>query len=241
MPSNQKKVIILHYRAWILWSGIGLFILAIATFIILAFYSLDKFSLPRLFAIQSEYDFLFEENDALKKKLSNVQQTAANCEVVSQLEKSAAINLKNTITTLEKENATLSDDIVFYDRLMNPENVRTGIDFLPPVLIPYQQDNTFFYRLVVFQLRDRYRRISGKMSIDIIGEKEGKNLSLPLHKLSETVSKNIKLSFVYYQEIEGIILLPPGFKPYTIRLRAQMRDKRKSKRDKIYQWKVKSV
>lgn len=114
------------------------------------------------------------------------------------------------IKVLESENARLKEDLTFFESLL-PTNIGTQGIAIQRFRADMVTPNQLRYRLLVIQGEKNTREFSGDLGLTVTVMQGGKSVMInyPDHK-SSTDSARFKLSFKYYQRVEGIITLPEG-------------------------------
>lgn len=116
----------------------------------------------------------------------------------------------NQIKVLESENVRLKEDLAFFESLL-PTNIGTeGIAiqrFRADMLTP----NQLRYRLLVIQGEKTAREFNGDLGLVVTVMQGGKSvmINFPDHKVGADAAR-FKLSFKYYQRVEGVLTLPEG-------------------------------
>lgn len=116
----------------------------------------------------------------------------------------------NQIKILESENVRLKEDLAFFESLL-PTNIGSqGITiqrFRADLITP----NQLRYRLLVIQ-GQATREFAGDLGLAVTVFQGGKNivLNFPDANKGNTDTARFKLSFKYYQRVEGVLTLPEG-------------------------------
>ena len=76
------------------------------------------------------------------------------------------------------------------------------------------------------------------MKLAIEGTVKGETRTLEWKELASNVKKQSKFRFRYFQNMEGDILLPDGFKPAWIHITILPKGKKYKKLEKSYSWSI---
>lgn len=125
----------------------------------------------------------------------------------------------NQIKVLETENVRLKEDLAFFESLL-PTNIGTQGIAIQRFRADMVTPNQLRYRLLVIQGEKNAREFSGDLGLVVTVMQGGKNvmLNFPDHKGSADMAR-FKLSFKYYQRVEGVITLPEGATVKTVQAR----------------------
>lgn len=167
---------------------------------------------------QQKYDALLEETEGLRQQLANLKLNA-------DIDQQANKDIRRQLMQQTIQIAALERDISVYRSMMssgrnaNPQGISIGVFHVGKA----QQGDAFHYKLVLQKLAAMDDPFQGNLNIKISGvqtlEGEDKPRSISLHELSdEFTDEQIPLSFKYFQNIEGDLVLPGGFKPEKIQL-----------------------
>ena len=89
---------------------------------------------------------------------------------------------------------------------------------LPAGVRPTDDPRAFQFALTLSQNLKRNRQASGTVELRISGADGQRSTQLGLAELGGT-GKTLDFSFKYFQQLAGLIMLPDGFKPTSVRLR----------------------
>lgn len=168
--------------------------------------------------LQQKYDSLIQEADHLRRQVANYQLN-------TEIDQKANEDIRRQLMQQTIQIAALERDITVYRGMMssgrnsNPQGISIGVFHVTRTAQP----DTYHYKLVLQKLAAMDDSFEGNMSIKISGNQlldgEEKVRSISLHELSDQYpSEQIGLSFKYFQNVEGDLVLPGGFKPNKIEL-----------------------
>jgi cell division protein FtsB len=156
-----------------------------------------------------------EKLDNEREKLSS---TANSADSELNIERSTQKQLATQVQTLTAENNKLKEDLAFFENLIpasnGPEGVRIGA-----FKADASNKTQIQYRLLVMQ--------GGKNVQDFVGELQflmtvvdgGKTVTLTLPEIKNDDAARLKLSFKYYQRLEGTLTVPEGAVIKTLQAR----------------------
>jgi len=156
-----------------------------------------------------------EKLDSEREQLSS---TANSADSVLNIERSTQKQLASQVQALTAENNKLKEDLAFFENLIpaasGPEGVRIGA-----FKADASNKTQIQYRILVMQ--------GGKNVSDFVGELQflvtvidnGKTVTLTLPEIKNDDASRLKLSFKYYQRLEGTLTIPEGAVIKTVQAR----------------------
>ncbi len=153
--------------------------------------------------------------DAEKTQL---QRQLAQHERGEQVAERANQELQQALAARQEEVASLRSDLGFYQRLMEGGAQQPGVSVHSLVMRPTDDPRAFQFALTLSQNLKRNRQASGTVELRISGADGQRSTQLGLAELGGT-GKTLDFSFKYFQQLAGLIMLPDGFKPTSVRLR----------------------
>lgn len=147
-----------------------------------------------------------------------LQRTAAQHERGQQVADRANQELQQALIARQEEIASLRSDLSFYQRLMEGGAQQPGMSIHSLALRKTDNARAFQFALTLSQNLKRNRQASGTVEISISGEDGQKSARLGLAELGGT-GPTLEFSFKYFQQLSGLIMLPEGFKPASVRLK----------------------
>jgi hypothetical protein len=173
-------------------------------------------------------------------QVAKFEQQIANLKLATEVDRQANTEVRANVVELETELADLKQNNTFYRSLMRPTGEDKGIVVDPPSVIQMRAAGEFKYQLVVKQIVAKHKKVSGYLTLVLIGTQAGKPASLLLKDISSDVAdERIRLSFKYFQRIEGNMTLPEGFVPEEIELKVVVQSPDKAVIDNKFSWLLK--
>lgn len=171
---------------------------------------------------------------AAEAEKADLQRRVAQHERGEQVARGANQELQQALAARQEEIASLRSDLGFYQRLMEGGAQQPGISVHSLVLRATDDARTFQYALTLSQNLKRNRQASGKVEVLVGGSRGAENASLGLAELGGGAAA-LDFSFKYFQQLNGLVMLPEGFRPATVRLRVQPESGGSVERE--YMWK----
>lgn len=157
---------------------------------------------------------------AAEVEKASLLQRVAQHERGEQVARGANQELQQALAARQEEIASLRNDLSFYQRLMEGGAQQPGLSVHSLALRATGDPRAFEYALTLSQNLKRNRQASGKVELLVGGSRGTENASLGLRDLGGSEAA-LEFSFKYFQQLNGLIMLPEGFRPATVRLRVQ--------------------
>ena len=191
----------------------------------------------RFSMVQIDNQALLEEVARLRGLRSQLRLQLAKQESALAVDAQALKDARSTIVSLEARLAEQSSDLGFYRSIMAPSETGKGLQSESLEIVAAGADNTFDYSLVVIQVGNNDRFVSGRVVITVDGQLAGQPASFEWHELSEGVDDSgLKYRFRYFQTMEGRLILPKGFEPETLHLAIMRRNNREPVFEESGRW-----
>lgn len=150
-------------------------------------------------------------NQELEQQISNLRRS-------DQISRTANQHLQSTLTEREEEIAQMRADVAFYERLVGSSGTRRGLSVHSLHLSPGEH-GTWRWQLTLTQNLNRGTVSKGVVRLGVLGTAAGKLRSLTWDELlQQPGAPAAPFSFRYFQQLEGLIMLPSGFAPENIKV-----------------------
>lgn len=165
---------------------------------------------------------LHSKIDADGKAMAELRQQVANARAAASLDRTAAEEVRTNLMKQKDRLTTLQEQIRFYRSLMAPGAQHEGLSVRGLNIWRTDDPKRFRFKLVVQQVADKHPLLSGQLNFEIKGEVGGHAKTLALKDVCDDYdSRDIKLRFKYFQNIEGVMQLPAGFEPRSVHVVAR--------------------
>ncbi len=150
--------------------------------------------------------------DDLKQQIANLQRAA-------QVNGVATRALRGTLAQREEEISGLRADLGFYSRLVGSGTQRHGLKVQEVKLQPISGSRGWNLVLSLTQTAKRGDEISGNVSVKVEGLRGDKVVQLDWASLGDAAQKDgLPFQFMYFQQLQGTIVLPADFRPTRLRI-----------------------
>jgi hypothetical protein len=219
--SKQLKMVVVPYRPWRTWWAIGGFTAVLLVAALGAYFFGYYQTLARNGDALAQRNALLEQVDQLESSNTALQDQVLSLEQSASLDKEALNSVQRTIVSLREQISQLEEDVLFYKQIVSPGNEETGLMIGQLDLVRRDEAGGIRYRLELKQQGNNDDVITGHVNVNVLGQQEGQEVSIPLRSLSDSIDDlDIKLQFRYFQNIEGELSLPAGFEPQKVQILA---------------------
>ena len=171
----------------------------------------------------------------LQSELADLQRINTALERNNYIEKDANLQVKETLVELQDEILKLNEEVTFYRSLVSPEKSKRRLH-LQDLQFVRKDGNQYGYKIVVTQRGNNNKVVRGSLKVTLVGEQDGKTVTRSLNTLVPKEDQKFKLGFKYFQRFEGILNLPEGFYPSTLRVQVVPRTSRLVRIDTSLDW-----
>ena len=134
-----------------------------------------------------------------------------------QIERSAQTQLGRQVKSLEDENARLKEDLAFFENLIPSENRDNSLLINRFRAEPGALPGEYRYRLLLLQGGRRDKPFQGNLQLLVTLQEDGKDAIIALPE--EGAPQAFKISFKYFQRVEGTFRVKPGARVKMVQVR----------------------
>lgn len=157
--------------------------------------------------------------DELAGEIDYLREQKAQLERAAQIERKAYNELDTNLKVLQGEILELKEELAFYRGIVSPKDASRGLRLQRFSLEPNGL-RSYRYTVVLTQVLKNDRLVRGRVKLFVEGVQDNQPKTLDLSTLSENSVKELSYRFKYFQNLEGDLVLPNGFRP--IRATAQI-------------------
>lgn len=193
-------------------------------------------------------------NQSNQLTIEQLESRLIQADLSGGVDRDAAQALKHDIRALKDEVAALTEEVTFYKSLMAPSSVAKGLQIADFELTAMEEPGRFTFHLLLTQVENRRDWVQGEASLEVHGKLVPDSSDdrttgsdsvtlitervLPLTEIGEGDSYPLKFRFRYFQDLTGVISLPPGFEPERITVRAGKRGASTDALTRSFDWAV---
>ena len=161
------------------------------------------------------------DDPAQVARLAELEQQVATLTRSDQISRDANRDLQGSLAERDEEVAGLRADVAFYERFVGATGQRRGLTVHELKLQP-QDGGAWHYTATLTQTLNRGAASRGALTLEVEGSRDGRLQRLTWSDLrQQPEAAPAAYSFKYFQQLEGDILLPPGFTPVRVHVRLQ--------------------
>jgi hypothetical protein len=169
----------------------------------------------------------------LQERVERLRQRNAVSQTSDQTSRAANQAVQETLAARDEEIARLRADVAFYERLVGGSAQRQGLAVHSLDLQP-TGDGAWRYTVTLTQNLKKASVSKGQITLRVDGVRDGKLSTLGWNDLLQAPTAPPQdFSFKYFQQLEGSVMLPPGFTPHRVRVQLKS-DGRQS--EQVFPW-----
>jgi hypothetical protein len=184
-----------------------------------------------------EIQNLTEELSVLRSRIEQLMDENAQLQSNSAIDETATKQVNERLNQLNQETLELKEELVFYRSLLSPSELEPGLQILGVQLIKDVKDNTYGYKIVLTQRRNRNLFADGVVNMLISGAHAGEAVVLDSKTVLANKKGELEFKFKNFQSLEGQVRLPEGFKPQTVLVKVNPRSRSLKRIERNYDWK----
>jgi hypothetical protein len=197
--------------AWY-WRWLGLIALAV----VIMMFSRTAYDFGRKFAgydqseAEQELQRLTDAKSKLEQEVVQISGNLAQIEWQMQIERATYADLVKQVKTLTEENASLKEDLAFFQTLMPSGGKEGGVAVNRFMVQNDALPGEFRYRLLLTQTGQRSKDFQGRLQFVVNLQQDGKKSVMTLPAEDDKEARGFKLNFRFYQRVEGTFRVTPG-------------------------------
>jgi hypothetical protein len=180
-------------------------------------------------------DDLQQQLDETIAQKAESEHQAAMLERNSVIDGGATEQLKKSLSEVQAESLELKKELSFYKSIVSPEQAKRSVAIQTIQLKPDQKGG-YTYKIMVSQRGRNDRFTRGNIEVTLEGSQEGQAKTLKLSEVSGATWKPIKFGFKYFQNFEGLMILPITFRAEYMRVQVKPRSSKMDSIDEKFAW-----
>ena len=169
-------------------------------------------------SMESAAKIVMKDDEIARLNTGLAEATKMKAQIEAELQTSEIVveQLTEQQRILFNENTELKRELVFYQRIMAPEDVINGVKLESLTFIPEVSEDYYFMQLVLMQVQKKKRHIKATADLVFYGSLAGEPAEYTWNELVDDTQQQLKFSFRYFQTIEASIKFPLGFVPERV-------------------------
>ena len=173
----------------------------------------------------------FEDN------IIELKQEIAILETNLAVDRESYKEVEASLGTLQAKIQEQRDAIGFYRGIVSPSDGNSGLRVQDLKFTRGKSEREFNVRLVLVQVMKHDRKVSGDVSLNIVGEQNGTEMTYAFTQLvKEDADQSWPFSFRYFQDFDRQLVLPDGFTPERINVEVRSRTRSISSIEESFAW-----
>ena len=154
----------------------------------------------------------------VRSELSSLQQRESTLARSDQISRAANAEVQDALSERDEEIAALRADVAFYERLVGATSQRKGLGVHVAEFAP-ASGGAWRYQIMLTQTLNRGAISQGQMRFIVEGVRNGKLAAVAWDELhQQRAAPGQAYSFRYFQQLDGSVMLPPGFTPQRVKV-----------------------
>lgn len=167
---------------------------------------------------EQELSQLRESVGKLTEESARLRASVNASESKLQIERAAQTQLGRQVKALEDENAQLKEDLAFFENLIPGEHRDNTLLINRFRTEPGALPGEFRYRLLLLQGGRRDKPFQGNLQLLVTLHRDGKDAIITFPE-EAAAAQAYKISFKYFQRIEGMFRVAPGARVKMVQVR----------------------
>ncbi len=163
---------------------------------------------------------LQEQLEESQAEIVESRRQATMLERNGRIDDDASVQLKETLAQTQSEALELRKELSFYKSIVAPEQGSRSLA-IQTIQLKANTVGGYDYKIMVSQRGRNDRFARGTVDVSIEGVNKGQPVTLKLAEVSNDTKKPMKFGFKYFQNFEGVMILPEAFQPDFIRVKVK--------------------
>ena len=144
-----------------------------------------------------------------QQEIGDLRSQVAQAERQLQIERATYGDVTKEVKSLTDENATLKDDLAFFQSLMPVAAADGAVSVNRFRVEPTGMPGEYRYRLLLVHAGQRVKEFRGSLQFMLNVIQDGREVALALPQAEDRSAKEFQLNFKLVQRIEGTFKVPP--------------------------------
>lgn len=163
---------------------------------------------------------LVQRLGAARTANAELSSTVAYLKRTHEIDGGACQLVERSLRDLQQENSGLREQLAFYRGVVSPKQSASGLrvyDF--KIARDSSAPREYDFELLLMQSLHHTRLVRGRTEIEIEGLEAARHRLYRLSDLTGTKASEMSFSFKYFQELDGRLRMPEGFRPLRVTVR----------------------
>jgi cell division protein FtsL len=203
------------------WRWLGMIVLALVI-VIVAHAAYDfglRFAGFEHGEADRERQQLSTENSRLQQENAELRGSLAQSERQRQIDHVAYDDLGQQVKALSNENASLKEDLAFFETLMPAGGKEDSVTINHFKIENDGLPGEYHYRLLIMQTGRRTNNFQGSLQLVVNLQQDSEKLVMTLPPAGAQDVQSYQLNFRFYQRIDGVFRVTPGAEVKGVQVR----------------------
>ena len=191
-------------------------------------------------SLENEIDSQRDTISDLMKKNVDLQEKYTKMEHLREIDQQSLSMIQGQLKSYQDERLKMEEELVFLRGMISSKLGKGILHLQWQKLEPGKEENSFLYAFTVSKVIKDSEYLEGAVHVEVTGEQDGKQRSLPLVNVDKGGQEEVKMRFKYFQNIEGEFLIPDGFKPSGVTIEVKPVGEKFKPVKKSFKWAVTS-
>lgn len=142
-------------------------------------------------------------------ELAELNARTATAERQLQMERATYGDLARQVKSLSQENATLKEDLAFFQSLTAVSGKEGAVSVNRFRLLPETVPGEYRYQLLLVQTGERAKEFNGRLQFILNLQQDGRKVVLILPPDAKEAVKEYQINFKLFQRVEGMFKIAP--------------------------------
>lgn len=152
-------------------------------------------------------------------ELAELNAKTATAERQLQIERATFGDLARQVKALAQENATLKEDLAFFQSLTAATGKEGAVSVNRFRLMPEAVPGEYRYQLLLVQTGERAKEFNGRLQFVLNLQQDGRKVVLMLPPDLKEAAKEYQVSFKLFQRVEGMFKIAPDAAVKSLQVR----------------------
>jgi len=176
----------------------------------------------------------------LEQERDRLLEQVAILERAGQIDREAVRQVREQLAGFQEERSKMEEELTFLRSMVSTKEDRNGIQIQRLALAADGGDGRYRYKFTITRNMQSDGVATGWIFFAVDGIRDGEPVWLPLREITEDNTDKLKMRFRHFQDIEGQIRLPDGFKPLKVIIEVKSNNKKFSPVKQRFDWKLES-
>ena len=231
---EKKRPSVIYYRPSQVLGALVIAIGLLSAVILLSDLLLDR----ALMQAKKDNRQLQTQVATLEKNLAADQSALIRLRLTADIDAAALEQARQEMVAMQSQIYQRDQELVLYRGMLQDQQQPSGLSIYD-LKLTQVSDRRFRYYWVVRQKTEQMQTLRVNAKLWVVGLQDGEPLSLPVDALDTQIKTlPIELSFKYFLINEGVLQLPEGFTPQSVRITLRYPWIKKPQFDKQFDWQI---